>query len=336
MIKDKKAYKILIIEDNPGDFLLISDYLEEQISKPTIFHTVNFKETKQILETAETLFDVVLLDLSLPDKSGELLVEEILLLCTNIPVIILTGYTDVDFSINSISKGIADYLLKDELNAESLYKSIIYCIERLKKNNELTESEKRYSDLFHLSPLPMWVYDIDTLEFLDVNDAAQKHYGYTEEEFLSMTLQNIRPKEDMPYFEAQLDLAKKHAFEYMSGVFRHIKKNGEIINVDVQSNYISYKGRNARVILVNDITERLEYISAIETKNKELQHIAWLQSHVIRAPVAKIMGIVDLIKKLQLSTEEKESLLADLVTCAEELDNVIHDIAQKTHDARLK
>ena len=152
MIKDKKTYNIIIVEDNPGDFLLISDYLEEQISNPKIFHTVNFKETKQILEANENLFDVVLLDLSLPDKSGELLVEEIIFLCVNIPVIILTGYTDIDFSINSISKGIADYLLKDELNADSLYKSIIYCIERLKKNNELTESEKRYSDLFHLSP----------------------------------------------------------------------------------------------------------------------------------------------------------------------------------------
>lgn len=336
MIKDKKPYKILVVEDNPGDFLLISDYLEEQISNPSIIHTVNFKETKKILEHSDHVIDVVLLDLSLPDKSGELLVEEILLLCTQIPVIILTGYTDIDFSIDSISKGIADYLLKDELNADSLYKSIIYCIERLKKNNELTESEKRYSELFHLSPLPMWVYDLDTLAFLDVNEAAQRHYGYSEEEFLKMTLRDIRPKEDMPYFQAQLDLAKKNAQEYMSGVFRHIKKNGEIINVDVQSNFLLYKGRNARVILINDITERLEYISAIETKNKELQHIAWLQSHVIRAPVAKIMGIIDLMKQLPLSTEEKDLLLSDLMSCAEELDKVIHDIANKTHAARLK
>ncbi|OYZ02098.1 MAG: histidine kinase [Sphingobacteriia bacterium 28-36-52] len=336
MIKDKKPYNILIVEDNPGDFLLISDYLEEQISNPTIIHTVNYKETKKILENSESSIDVVLLDLSLPDKSGELLVEDMLLLCSQIPVIILTGYTDIDFSINSISKGIGDYLLKDELNADALYKSIIYCIERLKKNNELTESEKRYSELFHLSPLPMWVYDIDSLEFLDVNEAAQRHYGFTEEEFLSMTLRDIRPKEDLPYFHAQLDLARKHAHEYMSGVFRHIKKNGEIINVDIQSNFISYKGRNARVILVNDITERLEYISAIETKNKELQHIAWLQSHVIRAPVAKIMGIVHLLQQLNLSEEEKDGLFIDLVSCAKELDTVIHDIANKTHAARLK
>jgi PAS domain S-box-containing protein len=182
----------------------------------------------------------------------------------------------------------------------------------------------------------MWVYDIETLEFLDVNEAAQKHYGYSEEEFFAMTIRDIRPKEDILHFEQQLNLMHQNPFQFLTGVFRHTKKNGQIIITEIQSNYISYKGRNARVILVNDITDRLEYISAIETKNKELQNIAWLQSHVIRAPVAKIMGIVHLLQQLNLSEEEKEGLFIDLVSCAKELDTVIHDIANKTHAARLK
>lgn len=210
-------------------------------------------------------------------------------------------------------------------------------ISKLKQNEiELSKAKKRYSELFHLSPLPMWVYDIETLEFLDVNEAAEKHYGYSKAEFKTMTLRDIRPKQDLPAFEEQLKLAKKTPKDFMSGVFRHIKKNGEIIDVDVQSNYIQYKGRNARVILVNDITDRLEYISAIETKNKELQDIAWLQSHVMRAPVAKIMGIVHLLQRLDLDEVEKSILLNDLNACASEIDQVIHDIAKKTHEARLK
>ncbi|WP_051408446.1 PAS domain S-box protein [Sediminibacterium sp. C3] len=210
-------------------------------------------------------------------------------------------------------------------------------ISKLKQNEiELSEAKKRYSELFHLSPLPMWVYDIETLEFLDVNEAAEKHYGYTKEEFKKITLRDIRPKQDLPAFEKQLELARKTPRDFMSGVFRHIKKDGEIIDVDVQSNYILYKGRHARVILVNDITDRLEYISAIETKNKELQDIAWLQSHVMRAPVAKIMGIIHLLQRLDLDEVEKSILLNDLNACASELDQVIHDIAAKTHHARLK
>lgn len=204
------------------------------------------------------------------------------------------------------------------------------------KAKEISDSEKRYSELFHLSPLPMWVYDINSLQFLEVNKAAVTHYGYTEEEFLSMTIKDIRPKEDIPYLESQLKITRKLSTEYISGTFRHVKKNGELITVEVQSNYISYSGKNARVILINDITERLAYISTIENKNQELQQIAWLHSHVIRAPVAKILGIINILEQVETTEEEKLTLQNDLKLSAVELDKVIHDIAQKTHDARLK
>ncbi|MDP3392239.1 PAS domain S-box protein [Sediminibacterium sp.] len=228
-------------------------------------------------------------------------------------------------STQNISK-----LKQSEIKLEELNNQL------LSQAKEISASEKRYSELFHLSPLPMWVYDIDSLQFLEVNKAALKHYGYTEKEFLNMTIKDIRPKEDIPYLESQLKITRKHSTEYISGTFRHIKKNGEIITVEVQSNYISYSGKNARVILINDITERLEYINTIETKNQELQHIAWLQSHVIRAPVAKIMGIMHILDQVEIDELEKLSLQNDLVKSAQELDTVIHDIANKTHAARLK
>ncbi|MFX8373853.1 response regulator, partial [Acinetobacter baumannii] len=84
------------------------------------------------------------LDLSLPDKTVSLIITEILALVQNIPVIILTGYTDIEFSIKSIAQGISDYLIKDELNALMLYKSILYCLERKKRSAQLKESEKKY------------------------------------------------------------------------------------------------------------------------------------------------------------------------------------------------
>src|SRR5690606_12859842 len=126
-------------------------------------------------------FDVILLDLTLPDMSGKELICEILKIAPDRPVVILTGYLDIEFSIQSISMGISDYLLKDELNGTSLYKTIIYCIERRKRTTQLKESEKRYCDLFHLNPQPMWVYALNSLKFLDVNAAAIDHYGYTRE-----------------------------------------------------------------------------------------------------------------------------------------------------------
>ncbi|MEJ7769336.1 MAG: response regulator [Chitinophagaceae bacterium] len=179
MIKDKKKYKILVVEDNPGDFILIQDYLDERISALQITHVKNFKEAATALSVVASGYDVILLDLSLPDKGGESLISEINALCSGCPVIALTGYENIEFSVRSLSLGVADYLLKDDINATSLYKSIIFTIERKRTNLALEESEKRYSDLFHLSPQPMWVYALDTLLFQDVNEAAIEHYGYT-------------------------------------------------------------------------------------------------------------------------------------------------------------
>lgn len=210
-------------------------------------------------------------------------------------------------------------------------------ITKLKQNEiELSDSEKRYSNLFQLSPLPMWVYNLDTLEFLDVNEAAIKHYGYSKNEFLNMTLKDIRPSEDMTLLIDDIIHTRIHPKDFISGAFRHKKKDGSIIFVDIQSNYINFKGKNARVVLAIDITERLSYVNTIEQKNQELQQIAWMQSHLMRAPVAKIIGIADIIKKVPLDSKEKLSLLNDLILSTEELDRVIHEIANKTHQAKIK
>ncbi len=197
MRKDKNIYKILVIEDNPGDFVLVEDYLNEQILEPVIERATNFAQAQSILKNADKHFDVILLDLTLPDKSGKELIKEMLPLTGEKPLIVLTGNSNIDFSIQSISEGVSDYLIKDELNAASLYKSIIYCIERKRAIQQLKESEKRYSDLFRLNPQPMWVYDPATLKIVQVNKAAIDHYGYTEEEFLGLTIMDLRPEDEV-------------------------------------------------------------------------------------------------------------------------------------------
>lgn len=256
MIKDKNNFKILIIEDNSGDFLLIEDYLTEQILAPVIVHATNFSQAASILSKDKTSFDVILLDLTLPDKSRQNLIAEILEISSDCPVIILTGYTDVEFSIESISLGVSDYLLKSDLNATSLYKSIIYCIERKKGIQLLKESEKRYGDLFRLNPQPMWVYDPETYQFIQVNNAAVEHYGYSKEEFLSMTILDIRQEEDISRTKSSI---KNHAIDYKSiykGTFHHVIKSGKLIEVEIYSNVIMIKEKEYRLVIVSDVTEK--------------------------------------------------------------------------------
>src|SRR5690606_5724016 len=154
------------------------------------------------------------LDLSLPDVSKEELIKSSKEF-NQLPVIILTGYSDMDFAVNSLSQGVSDYLIKDMITPLILYKSVIYSIERHRFLQSLIASEKRYMDLFHLSPAPMWVYNLETLEFLDVNKAAVNNYGYTREEFMSMTLKDIRPSEDIQYLEEAVEQSRgKHNFYF--------------------------------------------------------------------------------------------------------------------------
>lgn len=258
MIKDEKKYRILVIEDNPGDFLIVEDLLSEEILDPVIIQAKSFKEAVTILSLQENQFDIVLLDLTLPDKSGQELINEIILAAPNHPIIILTGYTDMDFSIRSITRNISDYLLKDDLNATTLYKSILYAIERNKYIAEIRKSEKRYSDLFRLSPQPKLVFDEESYRLVQVNKAAADSYGYSEQEFLGLSLRDITQEEDIPKIKEVLAInidqekVKQNAIR-----FTHRKKNGERMEVETYSTPILIGEKHCRSMIAIDITEKL-------------------------------------------------------------------------------
>jgi len=328
MFKDPFSYKILVIEDNAGDFLLISDYLEEFILAPIIHHSRTFAEANKLISERDCPYDIVFLDLSLPDKKGESLIMDIIQFTLPCPVIVLSGYADIEFSVKSLSLGISDYLLKDDLTPSSLYKCILYNIERKKLFSDLAENEKRYSDLFHLSPQAMYVYDMTTLRFLDVNEAAVNHYGYSKEEFMVMTIEDIRPEEDIENLRKILLDTSQDELKYKQLTGRHKTKSGKIILVDIQSNYIKFKNKEARVILANDITERITYIKTIEEQNKKLKEISWIQSHEVRAPLARLMSVVQLIQE-ENKEEDRDLMYKYILDSANELDQIIRKISVK-------
>ncbi|SEB11845.1 response regulator [Pedobacter hartonius] len=281
METDSKAFEILIIEDNPGDLILAEEFLTEQKVAFKLTQARTFREARQILLAGIAGFDVILLDLSLPDKMGLPLIQEMIAISFSIPIIVLTGFADISFSVKSLSMGISDYLLKDDLSSSMLYKSIIYSIERKKSILALEASEKKYSELFNLIPLPTYVLELDSSQFLDVNEAFLISYGYSRAEILSMNLDAILPPEEK----------NNH-----SGKLRHIKKSREIIYVDIQSNLIKYKEKNAEMAFANDITDRLNYISSMEYQNEKLRAKSWTQSHVFRAPLSRIIGLIPIFR----------------------------------------
>lgn len=137
---------------------------------------------------------------------------------------------------------------------------------------KIEESEARYRYMFYHNPQPMWIYDLDTLAFLEVNEAALKHYGYTREEFLRMTIKDIRPPEDVPLLLNDIE----HTVHMLNqaGHWRHVKKNGEIIDVEITSFAVEFAGHAARHVMVNDITERLKAERALAESERRFRNLA--------------------------------------------------------------
>lgn len=140
-----KKYDILLIEDNKADVRLIEELLKSSEefkfdleSNPRLSDSMNRLKTKN--------FDIILLDLTLPDSDRESTLERVLKVINTIPIIILTGLDDKDFALKSLQKGAQDYLVKDGLNGPSLIRAILYAIERHK-----IESEKKISEALKVS-----------------------------------------------------------------------------------------------------------------------------------------------------------------------------------------
>jgi PAS domain S-box-containing protein len=227
---------------------------------------------------------------------------------------------------------------------------------RKRSEAALVDSEKRYRTLFESNPHPMWVYDLQTLRFLTVNDAAVQHYGYSREEFLSMDLRDIRPPEDVAALEAIVfqDVPGMNA----AGMWRHRRKDGSIIFVEVSSHGMVFDGIPAKLVLAHDVTERnqarqalvqlnetLEQRVADRTRelalaNKELESFSYSVSHDLRAPLQVIdgfsralqskhadkldAGAVHFLNRIRAGTGQMSQLIDDLLSLAKVTRAEIH------------
>ena len=229
--------------------------------------------------------------------------------------------------IRQILNGLARTMQKEAWLFDKLQKEVE---QTAYLNHDLKNSKEEYKMLFFQSPLPKLIYDIDTLKFLQVNIAATKVYGYSKEEFLGMNLTNIYPKdctENMLY-----QITHENTSEPLAPhITQHLGKDGKQIHTELRQNNTTFKGKKARMIITTDITQNVEFTDAIQLQNQKLTEIAYIQSHVIRLPLARIMSICELID-LEYSNQIDAELLKFLNVSTLELDAVIREVVSKSEE----
>jgi PAS domain S-box-containing protein len=210
-------------------------------------------------------------------------------------------------------------------NAEKIRYGIARDATEIKKSRAaLVESERLYRYLFDNNPLPICIWDFKSHRFVECNEEFLKKYEYPKEELLRLTIDDIRPPEDLSLI-ARATRSEKAYGKRHHQVWRHKKKTGEIMYMDICGQLIDYNGRRVSIVVAQDIT-------TLKKQHERLNEIAFINSHEIRRPVASILGLMPFFKQTTDQNPDAE-LLLHFEAAIKELDAIIKLIINKTYDS---
>ena len=247
--------RILHLEDNPADAMLVRDMLAQDNLPAELHHAANKPEFK--LALSEKKWDLIISDYRLPDFTGLDALKMVRDRYPLLPFILMSGTIGEQAAIESLKAGATDYILKQKRDrlpsavrralAEAEERSLRHAAEE-----EVRRSEKQYRLLFQGNPHPMWVFDLETLKILEVNEAAIQHYGYSRDEFLKMLLTDLRGGDDR-----KAKTQPMRVDDELNGLtWRHRRKDGRWIDMEVIWTPLAFQGRLAALTMATDVTAR--------------------------------------------------------------------------------
>ncbi|MDB5148453.1 MAG: putative sensor protein [Mucilaginibacter sp.] len=184
----------------------------------------------------------------------------------------------------------------------------------------INEKDGTFSVLFRQNPLPAWIVETNTLKFIAVNDAAVKQYGYEREEFLRSTISLVSLPEEKEGFKAFLKKLEHNPL--IKKELIHLKKDGTPVYISITSYNVKFCNCCCSMIIVNNITDKHSGTEAIN----EVENLAFINSHLIRKPLANILGIIYALDACKQDKCELEESINMLKLSADELDTVIRKI----------
>ncbi len=341
------ALSTLIVEDSEDDAHLLLSELRRGGYRVRFERVENAEQMSEAL--AREKFDIVFADYAMPQFDAPHALEVLKQSGKDIPFIIISGTVSEDVAVSAMKAGANDYLLKNNLKrllpavARELREARQRDAHR-KADEALRVSDAQYQILFDSNPQPMWVYEIKTLRFLAVNEAAIRHYGYSRSEFMSMTIKAIRTQDTVPSLPDQ-QLQERKALSH-SNVCKHRKKDGTVIDVEITSNGIIFSGKQAQLVLALDVTEILRSRKALQEKADELASMTqqlWHASklatmgelaasvaHELNNPLATVSLRVETLIAQLGNDDPKQRPLQIVMSEVERMANLVTNLLQFT------
>jgi PAS domain S-box-containing protein len=292
----------------------------------SLMHADQIDEALKMLK--EKKFDVVLLDLNLPDSQGLGGVEIITAQEPGVPVIILTGLDDETLGIQAMRKHAGDYLVKGQINSNILVRSIRYAIERKRAEETLKASEEKYRTLVESSTDAIFMLDKER-KIVSSNQAFNNLFGFDKNEVEGKSIRIIHPSDES--FNAFGDLAypiiNKTGFFRIEWALMH--KDGRVFPVEtVNSTIKSSDGSiTGYVGIARDITERKKMEQELKIANRDLEAFSYSVSHDLKAPLLNIAALTKLLQKAISGALDKKAqqYLTLLQESAKQMEDLIDD-----------
>jgi len=313
---DDKAIQVLLVEDDDGDAYLLQEYLAQ--SKKSRFRVVLANRLdKAIPLLAESAYDIILLDLSLPDASGLDTFEKMHAAAEGLPIVVLSGLMNDAVVVQAMQAGAQDYLVKGQTDSDGVIRSLLYSIERKHIETALRASENLYRTLVEISPDPIVYLDMDLL-FIFANPQIVYLLGLQSiEQIRGRSILDSVVPEDRKKFRESVDLATE------SGSIRNVEmtffgRNKNFLGeVSLKVVYDSANRAQGYIGVIRDVTERKQMESVLLSSQKlaSLGTLAAGVAHEINSPLQVITGMSEsLLKRSRRGNLEMEHLYRDLET----------------------